>query len=45
MTACLVACVYTLDLCVILCLVFLALNGQLHAIARQVHFPGAWFLK
>lgn len=36
--------VCTLDLCVILCLVFLALDGQLNTIARQVHFPGTWFL-
>lgn len=36
--------VCTLDLCVILCLVFLALDGQLNTIARQVHLPGTWFL-
>ena len=34
----------TLDLGVVLCLVLLALDGQLHAVARQEHLVGAGFL-
>ena len=34
----------TLDLGVVLCLVLLALDGQLHAVPREEHLVGAGFL-
>lgn len=38
-------CVCTLHLCVILCLVLLAFDGQLHSIARKIHSLCTWFLE
>lgn len=38
------SCVCTLDLCVILCLVLLAFDGQLHSVPRQMDFLPAWIL-
>lgn len=46
------ACVYrqsvipcTLDLCVVLCLVLLVFDGQLHSIPRQIDFLSTWILE
>jgi len=38
-------CVCTLDLCVVLCLVLLVLDGQLHSVPRQIDFLFTWILE